>query len=504
MVLVLSLHLISLSAILLYKSKSLAFDCQSGINNSKSYPRILIVFNQDKSGQIFQLSNAIAEGARRAFLSFDNHSDDVPICLVPSDIASYKNHIVGWKADAVIVGSSVVDGNPNATVLDFIDTFDFKNRNLSRLVGGSFATGGGASSGLQPVLEALNRGLQTYNILVTGGNTWQNSQGCGIVTNSSDGIDEYSLQLARDEGSRIARLTTLLKNAGWSGGSTPLRPPIPSPPPLAYPPDFGVEWMAQISTNMTQVGYDAGLVLTNFTGSCNGDPSKQKMKTVFGDFYTVLTRCDLGVEFTIAPPSRGSTCLSRKIGRDVNSRICDACGCPFCVRDTNGSFTQREQWNPDLLPPSASTGHKHENIEVTVWSGRASSSANSAGKTFDLETTIVYVKDPKTNLYDIPVHVNITHPLWIHVPDNANCNIAGRLNDADKLLEEENYCAAASIAEDVLKNMPPSKDLELYSRAALIKARATIIPLTNNLIKESEDNPPPERFREPYDLLKLA
>eukprot|EP00912_Choanoflagellata_sp_UC4_P002235 UC4_evm1s1415 len=91
-------------------------------------------------------------------------------------------------------------------------------------------------------------------------------------------------------------------------------------------------------------------------------------------------------------------------------------------------------------------------------------------------------------------------------PDNANCNIAGRLNDADKLLEDKNYCAAASIAEDVLKNMPPSKDLELYSRAALIKAGARMVPLMETLIEESEDNPPPtpEQFREPYDLLKLA
>ena len=60
------------------------------------------------------------------------------------------------------------------------------------------------------------------------------------------------------------------------------------------------------------------------------------MRTTFGDFYTVLTRCDLGVEYTIAPPSRGAGCTSRSIGRDTDERICLACGCPFCVRDTNG------------------------------------------------------------------------------------------------------------------------------------------------------------------------
>ena len=46
------------------------------------------------------------------------------------------------------------------------------------------------------------------------------------------------------------------------------------------------------------------------------------MRTTFGDFYTVLTRCDLGMEYTIAPPSRGAGCTSRNIGRDTDERIC--------------------------------------------------------------------------------------------------------------------------------------------------------------------------------------
>merc|ERR1719204_163751 len=100
----------------------------------------------------------------------------------------------------------------------------------------------------------------------------------------------------------------------------------------------------------------------------------QKMRTVYGDFYTVLTRCDLGTEFTIAPTSRGGGCSSRKIGEDVDKRICEACGCPFCVRDTNGTFTHGE--NSGSMTSWESKENKILNgVDVIVWNGRAQSNS---------------------------------------------------------------------------------------------------------------------------------
>ena len=88
----------------------------------------------------------------------------------------------------------------------------------------------------------------------------------------------------------------------------------------ASPPSFGSSWSATVSANVTQVGYDAGLVIVNFKQQCDVDPAQMKQQTVYGDFYTVLTRCDLQREYTIAPASRGGGCEERVIGTDTDGR----------------------------------------------------------------------------------------------------------------------------------------------------------------------------------------
>ena len=143
------------------------------------------------------------------------------------------------------------------------------------------------------------------------------------------------------------------------------------------------------------------------------------MRTVYGDFYTVLTRCDLGTEFTIAPASRGGACTSRKIGIDVDARICEACGCPFCVRDTNGTFSHGEASGSVTLWQSKEQT-KVSGMDAIVWKGRARSSAN--GKSFDLETSIAYSINEKT-----PLFVNVSHPLWVQTA----ARLDGFTNDID-------------------------------------------------------------------------
>lgn len=181
-------------------------------------------------------------------------------------------------------------------------------------------------------------------------------------------------------------------------------PPATQTLTIQDPPAWGENWTALVEANLTQVGYDAGLVIVNFTGHCP-DPTKQRMRTVYGDFDTVLTRCDLGFEFVIDPPNRGGACTTRVIGRDVDSRICEACSCPFCVRDTNGSFTHGEQY-----PSKTLWEEKDElrimDIDVSVWRGRALS---SDGK-YALFTSIAYTRD---SLHPVPVFVNVSHPLWM-------------------------------------------------------------------------------------------
>ena len=46
---------------------------------------------------------------------------------------------------------------------------------------------------------------------------------------------------------------------------------------------FGRSWSASVASNMTQIGFDMGMVLVNFSGTCD-KPATQQAQTVYGDF----------------------------------------------------------------------------------------------------------------------------------------------------------------------------------------------------------------------------
>ena len=100
-------------------------------------------------------------------------------------------------------------------MLSFINSFDFAD-DLSGLVGGSFATAGSASAGLQPTIEQLNRGLETFRVIVVGGDSWEAAEGAGAVTNSTtvfvNGTKEWGWAAA--QGRRIASVAAALKAGG--------------------------------------------------------------------------------------------------------------------------------------------------------------------------------------------------------------------------------------------------------------------------------------------------
>lgn len=55
---------------------------------------------------------------------------------------------------------------------------------LSNKVGGAIATGGAAASGLEDVLEQIQRGLNTFRLVTVGGDTWQSAEGTAASDNS--------------------------------------------------------------------------------------------------------------------------------------------------------------------------------------------------------------------------------------------------------------------------------------------------------------------------------
>ena len=157
---------------------------------------------------------------------------------------------------------------PPHSLRSAVDSFDFAD-DLSNKVAGSFATGGSAAAGLQPVLEQLNRGLMTFQMLIAGGASWMSTEGTGIVVaNGTIPNGDAGLVLGRAQGARIAGLAAKLK-----GGSAPPppappppapTPPAPTPPPSplgGQPPGWGDQWTAKVSANLTQVGYGESISL---------------------------------------------------------------------------------------------------------------------------------------------------------------------------------------------------------------------------------------------------
>jgi hypothetical protein len=180
-----------------------------------------------------QIAQAIAEGVQ-------SQPSAVVRCLDVTD-ADYKRDVFQW-ANAVILGSPTINGNADPSLLQFINSFDIED-DLSGKIGSSFATGGAPAAGLQLVLEEINRGLMMFGMLVSGGGSWLNSEGSGIVVNGPD-IDNATLGLATNHGRKIADLT--FKIAGTK--------PVPSPSPsVGKPPSFGKEWTAIVAANMAQV-----------------------------------------------------------------------------------------------------------------------------------------------------------------------------------------------------------------------------------------------------------
>ena len=145
-------------------------------------------------------------------------------------------------ANAVILGSSTINVNADLSLLLCISSFGIEDE-LSGNFGSSFATRGALDAGLQLLLEEINRGLMMFGMVVSGGGSWLNSEGSGVVVNGPD-IDNATLVLATNHGRKIADLT--FKIAGTK--------PVPSPSPsVSKPPSFGKEWTAIVAANMTQV-----------------------------------------------------------------------------------------------------------------------------------------------------------------------------------------------------------------------------------------------------------
>lgn len=122
------------------------------------------------------------------------------------------------KADALIVGSPVINGNVHPEVLTFISRWPFKGNPMRDKIGAAFTSSGGFSAGEEHVLHSIHNAMLIHNMIVVGGADWRSAFGASAVVseqpylteNEKGKVSDYFLEKGRALGHRVATLTLKL------------------------------------------------------------------------------------------------------------------------------------------------------------------------------------------------------------------------------------------------------------------------------------------------------
>ena len=173
---------------------------------------ILIVYSGfDPKGSTATLANFLANGVKNAGLNpilKNLTSDTVTIEIVSN-------------ADGFLLGSGDYNGNPEPSMIDFLDNV-LKAGNQEKLVKiqtspfGVFCTSAGYATGAQEVLNSMARAMMTFGGVYVGGSSWREGQGyAAMVVDSKDGKswswkDGDPSKYACDYGFRVATMASFL------------------------------------------------------------------------------------------------------------------------------------------------------------------------------------------------------------------------------------------------------------------------------------------------------
>ena len=180
--------------------------------------KVLIAYHS-QSGHTRSMALAVAEGA--------GSINGVETRLLRVQDVK-QDHLL--EADAIIVGSPVLNANVAPEVQAFINSWPFEGRFLQDKVGAAFASGGGISAGEEAVQLSILRSMLVFGMIIVGGPNWMSAFGASAVTeedifaaDSADGkVAASFLEKARALGRRVAQIAAKLKNADSnSPGSRP-------------------------------------------------------------------------------------------------------------------------------------------------------------------------------------------------------------------------------------------------------------------------------------------
>ncbi|TMW58677.1 hypothetical protein Poli38472_010236 [Pythium oligandrum] len=160
----------SVQPIQLAKAPKLSAVVQSATLTNASSTRVLIVY--PSGTHLNQLAGAVTEGA----LGVIGDASLVRSRLVED--ASFTDDVL-W-ADAIILGSHVMNANVEPKMAAFLATWDF-SQDLSHKVGAAFVAGGGMSAGEELTMVNLLHSLLIFRMVIVGGERWTSAFGASAV-----------------------------------------------------------------------------------------------------------------------------------------------------------------------------------------------------------------------------------------------------------------------------------------------------------------------------------
>lgn len=167
----------------------------------------ILVAYHSSMGHTKAMAEAVGAGARQV--------EGVTVTVAPvGDITADML----LKANAVILGSPVINGNVHPKVLTFISRWPFRNNPMRDKIGAAFTTAGGFSAGEEHVLHSIHNAMLIHCMIVVGGPDWRSAFGASAVVsedpyfteNEKGKVPDYFLEKGRALGTRVATLALKL------------------------------------------------------------------------------------------------------------------------------------------------------------------------------------------------------------------------------------------------------------------------------------------------------
>ncbi|KAG1700862.1 hypothetical protein DVH05_011748 [Phytophthora capsici] len=132
---------------------------------------VLIAFSEGT--HLTKLAAAVEVGARNVL-----GNDTTSLRVRTLDNASFTSDVM-W-ADAVILGTHVVNANVEPKMIKFLSSWSF-TEDLSQKVGAVFVTSGGLSAGEELTMVNLLHSLMIFRMIIVGGERWTSAFGASAI-----------------------------------------------------------------------------------------------------------------------------------------------------------------------------------------------------------------------------------------------------------------------------------------------------------------------------------